>query len=271
MILYPGGEVSICRDKTLIYMRLYQKKVVITGAGSGIGQAIAVLFAQEGAVVYVLDREVAAATHTQTLIQENGSSCEVLSCDVADHKGVHEVFKAIGQLDILVNNAGVAHVGNVEHTAEADFDRLVSVNIKGVYNCLHAAIPLLKERGGVVLNMASIAALSGIPDRFAYSLTKAAVVSMTQTIARDYVQHGIRSNSISPARIHTPFVDGFLAKNYPGHEAEMFARLAAAQPIGRMGKPDEVAQLALFLCSDEAAFITGCDYPIDGGFLKLLG
>jgi 2-keto-3-deoxy-L-fuconate dehydrogenase len=146
----------------------------------------------------------------------------------------------------------------------------VSVNVKGVYNTLKAAIPQMKiNGGGAILNMASIAGLVGIPDRFAYSMSKGAVLSMTMATAKDYLSHNIRCNSISPARIHTPFVDGFLEKNYPDNKAEMFAKLSKTQPIGRMGTPEEVAALALYLCSDEAGFITGCDYPIDGGFLKL--
>jgi len=169
-----------------------------------------------------------------------------------------------------LNCAGVAHVGNLEKTAEADIDKLFQVNVKGVYNTMWACIPQMKARNsGVILNMASVAALVGIPDRFAYSMTKGAVIAMTQSVARDYISYGIRCNSISPARVHTPFVDGFLAKNYPGQEKEMFEKLSKTQPIGRMAEPDEIAKLALYLCSDEASFITGTDYPIDGGFVKL--
>ena len=128
----------------------------------------------------------------------------------------------------------------------------------------------MQARGeGAIVNIASVAATVGIADRFAYSMTKGAVVSMTLSVAKDYATHGVRCNAISPARVHTPFVDGFLAKTYPGREAEMFAKLAATQPIGRMGRPEEVADLALFLCSDEASFITGSDYPLDGGFIRL--
>jgi NAD(P)-dependent dehydrogenase (short-subunit alcohol dehydrogenase family) len=168
-----------------------------------------------------------------------------------------------------VNNAGIAHVGTAETTAETDIDRLYNVNIKGVYNCLHEVIPVMKKAGGVILNMASIASSVGITDRFAYSMTKGAVVGMTLATARDYISFNIRCNCISPARVHTPFVDGFLAKNYPGKEKEMFEKLSKGQPIGRMAQPEEVAYLALYLCSDEASFITGCDYLIDGGFTKL--
>ncbi len=173
-------------------------------------------------------------------------------------------------LNILVNNAGISHIGKLETTSEADFERVFRVNVKGVYNCLFAAIDLLKAHGGgVILNMASIAGSAALADRFAYSMSKGAVIAMTYSVAQDYLAHNIRCNCISPARVHTPFVDDYLHKNYPGKEEEMFRKLSAAQPIGRMGQPEEVAALALFLCSDEAAFITGTDYPIDGGFFKL--
>ena len=180
------------------------------------------------------------------------------------------MFTAIGAIDILVNNAGVAHIGKADTTPEADFDRVMSINVKGVYHCIAAAIPGFRANGsGVIINMASIAAWVGLADRFVYSTAKGAVMAMTLSVAKDYMHENIRCNSISPARVHTPFVDGFIAKNYPGKEAEMFEKLSESQPIGRMAKPEEVAALALYLASDEASFITGCDYPIDGGFIKL--
>ncbi|HEY0039551.1 MAG TPA: SDR family oxidoreductase, partial [Flavisolibacter sp.] len=192
------------------------------------------------------------------------------SCDVTSQQKVKEVFRSIGKIDILVNSAGVSHIGNVENTSEADFDRLYNVNVKGVYNCLQAAVAIMKQNsGGVILNLASIANNVGLADRFAYSMSKGAVYAMTLSVAKDYIKDGIRCNCISPARVHTPFVDGFLAKNYPGKEEEMFEKLSKSQPIGRMAKPEEIAHLILYLCSDEASFITGCDYPIDGGFIKL--
>ncbi|HLR25359.1 MAG TPA: SDR family oxidoreductase, partial [Fodinibius sp.] len=167
---------------------------------------------------------------------------------------------------------GVAHIGNVEDTSEQDFDRIYSVNVKGVYNCIHATIGRMVEQGGgVILNMASIASVVGIDDRFAYSMSKGAVLTMTLSVAKDYIGDNIRCNCISPARIHTPFVDGFLKENYPGREQEMFDQLSQTQPIGRMGKPEEVASLVLYLCSDQAGFITGTNYPIDGGFIDLNG
>jgi 2-keto-3-deoxy-L-fuconate dehydrogenase len=176
------------------------------------------------------------------------------------------------RVHILVNNAGISHVGKLENVTEADLEKILRVNVKGIYNCMYACIGHMKNNGGgVILNMASIAASAGLADRFAYSMSKGAVVSMTYSVARDYLAHNIRCNCISPARVHTPFVDGYLAKNYPGRETKMFEVLSKAQPIGRMAEPDEVAALALFLCSDEARFITGVDYPLDGGFFNLHG
>lgn len=249
---------------------LSNKKAAITGSGSGIGLAIAQVFARQGAEVYILDWNEAAAQEAANSIVAEGGKASAYACDVSNQAQIAEIFQKIGPMDILVNNAGIAHIGTAETTTEADFDRVMNVNVKGVYNCLHAAIPLMKEKGGgVILNMASIAATIGIPDRFAYSTAKGAVLTMTLATAKDYLKQNIRCNCISPARVHTPFVDGFLAKNYPGQEAEMYEKLAKTQPIGRMAKPIEVAYLALFLCSDEAGFITGCDYPLDGGFTRL--
>jgi 2-keto-3-deoxy-L-fuconate dehydrogenase len=246
------------------------KHAVITGGGSGIGKAISVLFAQQGAHVHVIELSADNANTTVDEISAAGGQASAHSADVSNQQQITSIFKEIGRIDILVNNAGIAHVGNVENTSEADFDRVYNVNVKGAYNCLYAAIPLMKAQGGgVILNLASIASLVGIADRFAYSMSKGAIFSMSMSVARDYLKDNIRSNSISPARVHTPFVDGFITKNYPGKEEEMFEKLSQSQPIGRMGKPEEIAALALFLCSDESAFITGCDYPIDGGFIKL--
>jgi 2-keto-3-deoxy-L-fuconate dehydrogenase len=247
---------------------LKEKISIITGGGSGIGRAISELFAARGSVVHILDvdpqaGEVAAA------IRAGGHSAFYHECDVSSQQAVLSTVNAIGNIHILVNNAGIAHIGTVETTAEEDFDRLFRVNVKGMYNCIHAVIGGFKKDGGVIVNMASIAASVGIPDRFAYSMTKAAVVGMTLSVARDFVQQKIRCNCISPARVHTPFVDGFLKKNFAGREQEMFEKLSKTQPIGRMATAEEVAALALFLCSDEAAFITGCDYLVDGGFTKL--
>ena len=238
--------------------RLAGKNAIVTGGRSGIGAAIVAAFRREGARVAVLD------------LRAGGE--DVWSCDVSDQEAVLRAVREIaggGAPDILVNNAGIGFVGNLEATTEADLDRLYAINVKGVYNCSHAVLPYLKRGGGVILNMASVAGSVAVADRFAYSMTKGAVLAMTYSIAKDYLPDSIRCNSISPARVHTPFVDEFLAKNYPGREAEMLRTLADTQPVGRMGTPEEVAELAVYLCSDSAGFVTGTDFPIDGGFIRL--
>lgn len=250
--------------------RLRDKVAIITGAASGIGRAAAELFAREGARVGLLDVDEEGG---RARAEEIGDSARFYSCDVGDRRAVAAAFDAaaneLGQIDILFNNAGIAHVGNVEQTGEEDFDRIYRVNVKGVFNCLQAGVRAMKGRGGSIVNMASTVSSIGIPDRFAYSMSKGAVLTMTLSVACDYLQEGIRCNSIAPARIHTPFVDGFLAANYPGREEEMFETLSKSQPIGRMGTPDEVAELALFLASDASGFITGANIPIDGGTVSL--
>ncbi|MCU7616184.1 SDR family oxidoreductase [Chryseobacterium sp. PBS4-4] len=249
---------------------LKNKKAVVTGGGSGIGQAISVQLATNGAEVHILEITEQNGQETLEKIKSAGGNAKVYACDVSKQKDVLEIFDQIGAINILVNNAGIAHIGKADTTSEEDFDRIYNVNIKGVYNCLFAAIPQIrKSGGGVIINMASIAALVGIPDRFAYSTAKGAVKAMTMSVAKDFISENIRCNSISPARVHTPFVDGFLQKNYPDNIEEMFEKLSKTQPIGRMAQPEEVASLALYLCSDEASFITGVDYPIDGGFTTL--
>jgi 2-keto-3-deoxy-L-fuconate dehydrogenase len=253
------------------HQALAGRSAIVTGGGSGIGQAIARLFARRGARVAILDVSDASATAQE--IEQGGGMALYLRCDVTRQADVEAAFATVierfGGLDILVNSAGVAHVGTVEETSEADLDRVYAVNVKGVYNCLRSGVRAMKQRGGAILNIASVASTVGIADRFAYSMSKGAVLTMTYSVARDYVANGIRCNAVAPARVHTPFVDGFLARSYPGREQEMFEQLSRSQPIGRMGKPDEIAELALFLCSDSAAFITGSNYAIDGGFVSL--
>lgn len=249
---------------------LQGKTAIVTGAGSGIGAAIARLFARRNATVAVADLDAAAAARVVAEITQAGGAATAHICDVSQAASVDALFRSVtgpeGRLDILVNNAGIAHIGTVEQTTPEDFDRVYRVNVVGVYLCARAAVPImLRQGGGVILNMASIASLVGLPDRFAYSMSKGAVLTMTRSIAVDYVTRGIRCNCICPARIHTPFVDNYLAANYPGREAEMMKTLSEYQPIGRMGRPDEVASLALYLCSDESGFVTGQAYPLDGG------
>lgn len=249
---------------------LENKTAVVTGAGSGIGKAVALTFSAAKAHVYVADLNVENAETTVKEIEEAGGKASALVCDVSIQQEVIKAFQHIGKIDILVNSAGVSHIGRADNTTSEDFERVFRVNVQGVYNCLHAIIPSMKSNGGgAILNLASIAAVVGLPDRFAYSMSKGAVYAMTLSVAKDYIKDNIRCNSISPARVHTPFVDGFLAKNYPGQEQEMFEKLSRTQPIGRMASPDEISKLVLYLCSDEASFITGNDYPIDGGFIKL--
>ena len=250
--------------------RLDGKHAVVTGAGSGIGRAIACTFASQGARISVLERDQVAGQSTVDLIQSGGGEAAAFETDVSDAASVASAFDRVAtqKIDILVNNAGVSHIGTATSTSEADLDRLYSVNVKGVYLCSHAAIPrMIDAGGGVILNLASIASLIGLVDRFAYSMTKGAVLTMTRSIAVDYIKQGIRCNCVCPARVHTPFVDGYLRDAYPGREQEMFDELSAYQPIGRMAQPEEVAALALYLCSDEASFITGQAFPIDGGVL----
>lgn len=252
---------------------LNNKTAIVTGGGSGIGLAISRLFAKKGALVYIFEMNMDQAQQIAEEIEAEGGKARAVSCDVSSQEQVKQQVTAILKrhpVDILVNNAGIAHIGNLEGTSELDFDRIYQVNVKGAYNCMHAVIGSMKASGGgVILNMASVAASVGISDRFAYSMSKGAIRTMTFSVAKDYVSDGIRCNCISPGRVHTPFVDGYLAKNYPGREQEMFEKLSKTQPIGRMAVPEEIAALALFLCSAEAGFITGCDYPIDGGFIKL--
>jgi NAD(P)-dependent dehydrogenase (short-subunit alcohol dehydrogenase family) len=247
---------------------------IVTGAGTGIGRAIPHKFAANGASVCLLDISRTQAETVAGEITRAGGTASAYECDVSDRVSIESTFDTIlqqGRVHILVNNAGGSHIGTVESTTEHDFDRVLRVNVKGYFDCINAVIGRMKSAGGgVILNMASVAGSAGLAERFAYSTSKGAAIAMTYSVARDYIGHNI-CNCISPARVHTTFVDGYLKKNYPGREQEMFEKLAKTQPIGRMGEPDEVATLALFLCSDAASFITGVDYPLDGGFTNLHG
>ncbi len=246
------------------------KVAIVTGGGKGIGEAISKTFAEQGAVVALIDIDLPAAQRVQT---EIGHTCRVYECDVTNWTQVKRTIDAViqnnGKLDILVNNAGAAHIGTVETTTASNLDYIYRINVKGVFHGMKAAVPHLKKRGGSIINLASIVSRIGLPDRFAYTMSKGAVAAMTRSVAVDYLRNGIRCNCIMPARVHTPFVDGYLATYYPGRESQMFDRLSKAQPVGRMGHPDEVAALACYLASDESAFLTGASLPLDGGVFTL--
>ena len=249
---------------------LHQKTALVTGGGSGIGKEVCIVLAKQGAKVYVVDLSEETAHTTVDIIKKEGGQATALVIDVTNKKALMAAYANIEALHILVNCAGISHIGNATNTEEQDFEKIFNVNVKGVYNSLHAAIPIMqKTGGGAIVNISSIVAKVGVSDRFAYGMSKGAVHAMTLSVAKDYIKDNIRCNSISPGRVHTPFVDGFLKKNYPGKEAEMFDKLSKTQPIGRMGKPIEIAHQVLYLCSDEASFITGSDYAIDGGYVTL--
>ena len=249
---------------------LHQKTAVVTGGGSGIGKEVCIVLAKQGAKVYVVDLSEQSANDTVDIIKKEGGEAKSIVLDVTNQKALITAYNTIEAIHILVNCAGISHIGNATSTEEQDFEKIFNVNVKGVYNSLHAAIPIMqKTGGGAIINISSIVAKVGVSDRFAYGMSKGAVHAMTLSVAKDFIKDNIRCNSISPGRVHTPFVDGFLKKNYPGKEAEMFDKLSKTQPIGRMGKPIEIAHQVLYLCSDEASFITGSDYAIDGGYVTL--
>jgi len=251
------------------------KNAIVTGAASGIGYAVSETLCKAGAHVYLLDLSLESAEVAASTLRKVGYKATGMACNVANQAAVNKCFADIqthGRIDILVNNAGIAAVGTVLECTAEDMDRVYGVNVKGVFFCAQAAVKamLSGKRGGAIVNLASIASLIGIADRFAYSMTKGAVLTMTYSLATDYVKQGIRCNCVCPARIHTPFVDGYLAAEYPRpDQAEAkkakFKELSEYQPIGRMGQPQEVANLILYLCSDEASFATGSAYRIDGG------
>jgi NAD(P)-dependent dehydrogenase (short-subunit alcohol dehydrogenase family) len=249
---------------------LKNKKTIITGGGSGIGRATSILFGKQGAIVCVVDINQDQVEETTRLIKGEGGEAYGYMCDVTVQADVINLYKEIGTIDILINSAGISHIGKADTTTEEEFDQVFKVNVKGVYNSLHAALGIMKQQGsGIILNLSSVAAVVGLADRFSYSMSKGAVYAMTMSVAKDYIGYNIRCNCVSPGRVHTPFVDNFLSKNYPGKEEEMFEKLSKTQPIGRMATPKEIGYLILYLCSDEASFITGSDYNIDGGFIKL--
>ena len=236
---------------------LKDKNIIITGGSSGIGESIIDLLLKNKANVVNID------------VNDNLKTKTIITV-ITNNQDVTKILNSIPKkIDILINNAGIGLVGNIENTDEKDFDKIFEVNVKGLFNITKVIIPRMKQNGGSIINMASTAAIVGIDDRFAYSASKGAVMSMTNSIAKDYLSYGIRCNSISPGRVHTPFVDSYQEKFYPNNKEEMFEKLSKTQPLGRMAKPYEVASLVLYLCIDEASLITGSDFQIDGGFVKL--
>lgn len=253
--------------------RLDGKTALVTGAGSGIGESIARLFAQQGARVIVADLQADAAERVTASIVEQKGAASALILDVSDEAQVLTGFDAMverhGRLDIVVNNAGVSHVGNILETSVADWERVLGVNARGVFLCAREAVRVMttqQPQGGVIVNMSSVAAQIAVDRRLPYSASKGAVLAMTRSIAMDFVGQGIRCNAICPGTVQTPFVEGYLARSFPGQEDTVRQTLHARQPIGRMGQPDEIAVAALYLASDEAAFVTGSALVIDGGW-----
>jgi NAD(P)-dependent dehydrogenase (short-subunit alcohol dehydrogenase family) len=253
--------------------RLDKKTAFVTGAGSGIGESIARLFAQQGAHVVLADIQEDAAQRVAAEIQNAGGSARVQRLDVAEEPqvraAIEQVASAEGRLDILVNNAGISHVGSVLETSLEDWERIMRVNARGVFLCAREGLRQMLAQspgGGAIINMSSVAATMGIERRLPYCASKGAVLALTRSIAIDFATQGIRCNAICPGTVQTPFVDGYLARNFAGREDEVRQQLHARQPVGRMGRPDEIAYAALYLASDEAAFVTGSALVIDGGW-----
>lgn len=251
-------------------MQLRSRITLVTGAGSGIGAAIARKFAEAGAgMVCVVDRDEASAQAVVKSIQAAGGAAEALTLDVTDEAACGRLAKDVlqrhGRLDVLVNNAGIGHVGTITQTTGADLDRLYSVNVRGVFNLTQAFIPsMLERKSGNIINMASIGGIVGIRDRIAYCTSKFAVVGLTKCLALDHALDGIRVNCICPGRVETPFVSARLAEYADPVKAR--EEMSSTQAIGRMGKPEEIADAALYLASDSSSFVTGTPFIIDGGW-----
>lgn len=248
--------------------RLDGKAALVTGAASGIGAAIAQTYAQAGGYVYVADRDQSGGEQVVAKINASGGRAEFLNIDVTEESDCENaaatIHEARGRLDILVNNAGIGHVGTLLGTQGSDLDRMYAVNVRGVFNMSKAFVPTMIEKGGgVVVNLASIGGVIGIRDRLAYCATKFAVVGLTKCMALDHALQNIRVNCICPGRVETPFVQARLAE----YSDPVAARreMESTQAVGRMADPQEIAAAALYLASDEAAFVTGSEFIIDGG------
>ncbi|MEN9403368.1 MAG: hypothetical protein RL091_2071 [Verrucomicrobiota bacterium] len=244
---------------------LAQKNALVTGAGSGIGEAIAKVFAQQGATVWVVERDAKAGRHTVDAIQAAGGRAELAEVDVSDAAAVLALAGRLPRIDVLVNNAGVGHVGNLLATAAEDLDRLHAVNVRGPFNLCKAFVPAMLAHGrGSVINLASIGGVVAVRDRLAYTISKHAVVGLTKALALDHSHTGVRFNAICPGRVETPFVKARIAE-YPDPE-KAYRDMASTQLNGRMARPEEIAAAALYLAADESAMVTGSNLLIDGGW-----
>jgi NAD(P)-dependent dehydrogenase (short-subunit alcohol dehydrogenase family) len=251
--------------------RLDGRRALVTGGASGIGEATVKELVRAGAFVWIADLDVATA---EALAQSLGSA-KALHLDVTSPDSVSAAAAQLDRLDLLVNNAGIGHVGSIETTEPDDFDRLLNVNVRGVYLVTRAFLPLLlanRPEGsenahgvGAIVNIASVSGLVGIKQRFAYCTTKGAVIAMTRQLAVEYPKT-LRVNAICPGTVQSPFVEGYLEKFHKHNKEEMRAELRARQPIGRLGQPEEIASMVRYLASDEAAFINGSVFTIDGGW-----
>ncbi|MBV8715481.1 MAG: glucose 1-dehydrogenase [Chloroflexi bacterium] len=250
--------------------QLNEKIVLVTGGGSGIGAAICRATAEQGARVVVAELD---ANRGRQVVADLGDTAMFQQTDVTDLASVQNAVaiaaQRFGRLDVLVNCAGIGHVGSVQETEPADFDRLMAVNVRGVYHGSRAAVDQMlaqDPKGGVIINIASVAGQIGVPRRFAYCATKGAVIAMTRQLAVDYVKEGIRCNAICPGTVYSPFVEGYVERFHHDTREQTIAELHARQPIGRMGRPDEIADLTVYLASDEAGFMTGSAVVIDGAW-----
>ncbi len=241
--------------------RLDGKRALVTGAASGIGAATARLFTEAGASVALVDLD---AVRVEAVAADlTGASAHV--CDITDEQQVERLFAQIGATDVLVNCAGIGLVGNAEETAVSDWQRLFRVNVEGTFLMIRAALPGLKQSHGSILNIGSVAGIVGVRRRFAYCATKGAVIAMTRQIAADYPTE-LRCNCIAPGTVESPFVEGYLEKFHSHEKEKVRAELHQRQPIGRMGRPDEIAKLALYVSSSAAEFMNGSILTIDGGW-----